>query len=157
MNQYGNNCLHGEYHKTSLICCFIVTTQNLIWPVVFYFYIHGDWQRIQIYLQECNVHENGITQAQKFVHSIDWEYNWELLIVCPHMPLCFKKIRTTTTTKFLISNTVVLNPYSHSTFDPQSFAPLHLYLKFQVHLIDLSKSDIQILYGLQIDNGIRQC
>ena len=31
---------------------------------------------------------------------------------------------TTTTTAFLISNTVVRNPYTHSTaFDPQSFAP----------------------------------
>ena len=39
----------------------------------------------------------------------------------------------------VISNTVVPNPYS------------------QVSLIDLSQSDIQILYGLQIDNGIRQC
>ena len=40
-------------------------------------------------------------------------HNWELLITCPRRPLCFKKIRTTTTTAFLISNTVVLNPYSH--------------------------------------------
>ena len=36
-----------------------------------------------------------------------------------------KKIRTTTTTAFLISNTVVLNPYSHSTaFNPHFFTPL---------------------------------
>ena len=42
-----------------------------------------------------------------------------------HRLLCFKKIKTTTTTAFLISNTVVLNPYSHSAAsDPQSFAPL---------------------------------
>ena len=42
-----------------------------------------------------------------------------------HRPLCFKKIEATTTTVFLISNTVVPNPYSHSTaFDPQSFATL---------------------------------
>ena len=67
-------------------------------------------------------------------------------------------MRATFTTAFLISNTVVLKPYSHSTtFDPQSFTPLHPYLKFQVRLIDLSQSDIQILYGLQIDNAIRQC
>ena len=31
------------------------------------------------------------------------------------------------------------------------------YLKFQVSLIALSQSDIQILYGLQIDNVFRQC
>ena len=30
-------------------------------------------------------------------------YNWELLIANPHRPLCFKKIRKTTTTAFLIS------------------------------------------------------
>ena len=37
---------------------------------------------------------------------------------------CFKKKRNTTTA-FLISNTVVPIPYSHSTvFDPQSFAPI---------------------------------
>ena len=29
--------------------------------------------------------------------------------------------------------------------------------KFQVRLIDLSQSSIQILYGLQIENGIPQC
>ena len=67
----------------------------------------------------------------------------------------FKKIKTTTTTAFLISNTVVPNSYSHSTaFNPQYFAPLS---KFQVGLIDLSQSDIQILYDLQIDNSMGQC
>ena len=50
-------------------------------------------------------------------------HNWEILITCPHRPLRCKKIRTTTTTAFLISNTVVLNPNSHSAaLDPQSFA-----------------------------------
>ena len=33
----------------------------------------------------------------------------------------------------------------------------HPYFKLQVLLIDLSQSDIEILYGLQIDNGVRQC
>ena len=33
----------------------------------------------------------------------------------------------------------------------------HPYLKFQIHLIDLSQSSIQVLYGLQTDDGIRQC
>ena len=82
-------------------------------------------------------------------------HNWELFIAHPHRPLCFKKIRTTTPIVFLISSTVVPNYCNHSTaFDPQSFAP---FSKFQVSLIDLSQSDIQILYGFQIDNGIRQC
>ena len=31
------------------------------------------------------------------------------------------------------------------------------YLKFQVRLIDLSQPAIQIPYGVQIDNAIRQC
>ena len=46
-----------------------------------------------------------------------------VLIARPHRPLCFKKIRTSTTTAFLISNTAFPN------------------LKFQVRLIDLSQSD----------------
>ena len=72
-----------------------------------------------------NVHANSITRVGKFMHSVDWEHIWELLIGCPHRPLCFKKIRATTTTVILISNTVVPNPYSHSTnFNLPSFAPL---------------------------------
>ena len=62
-----------------------------------------------------------------------------------HGPLYFKKIKTTTTTAFSISSTF-LNPHNHVTvFDPQPFAP---YLKFQVSLVDLSQSDIQIFYLL---------
>ena len=66
-----------------------------------------------------------------------------------------KKIKLTTTTTFLISNTVVPNPYSHII----AFIPhlSHPYLQFHNCLIDLSQPDIQILYGLQIDHGIRQC
>ena len=33
----------------------------------------------------------------------------------------------------------------------------HPYFKFQVLLMDLSQYDIETLYGLQIDNGVRQC
>ena len=33
---------------------------------------------------------------------------------------------------------------------------LHPYLKFQFRLIDLSQSNIQMLYGLQINNEVRQ-
>ena len=46
--------------------------------------------------------------------------------------------------------------YSHST----TYSVLNLllsYLKFQVRLIDLPQSAIQIPYGVQIDNAIRQC
>ena len=46
-------------------------------------------------------------------------HNGEIFIACPHYPFCFKKIRTTTTIAFLISNTVVPNHYDHSSaFDP---------------------------------------
>ena len=62
-----------------------------------------------------------------------------------------------------------LKNHYHSVFNfqytsPESLQPqyniLYLsnpYLKFHVRLIDLSQSDIQILTGLQICNGIRQC
>ena len=81
-------------------------------------------------------------------------HNWGLLITCAHKSLCFKKIRTTTTTAFLIFNTVVPNPYSLSTaFDSHSFVPL----SFRLRLIDLSHCGIQMLYRFQIDNSIREC
>ena len=52
-------------------------------------------------------------------------HKWELIFTCSHRPLWFKNIRKTTTTAFLISNTVVPNPCSHSrAFDPQSFTQL---------------------------------
>ena len=41
-------------------------------------------------------------------------------------------------------------------FDPQ-YSISQSYLKFHIRLIDLSQSDIQILYDFQIDNGIQQC
>ena len=59
------------------------------------------------------------------------EYNWELLIASAHVPLCFKKIRTTTTTTFLISITVVLNPYStESLVQHLILNPLDSYFNF---------------------------
>ena len=82
---------------------------------------------------------------------------WELLIASPHKPLCLKKMRTTFTTAFLILTqqswilTTIIQHYILNLSHP------HLYLKFQVHLIGLPQCDIQILYGLPIDNGIRQC
>ena len=82
---------------------------------------------------------------------------WELLIARPHKPLCLKKMRTTFTTVFLILTqqswilTAIMQHYILNLSHP------YLYLKFQVHLIDLPQCDIQILYSLPIDNGIRQC
>ena len=89
----------------------------------------GIYRPSQIACKFTTVHTNGVTRAQKFVHDIEWQHNRQLLIACTHRPLCFKKIRTTITIAFLIFNTVVPNPYNHSTaFDPQSFVPLHPYL-----------------------------
>ena len=53
-------------------------------------------------------------------------HNWKVLVARLHRPLlCFKKIRTTSTTVFLISNAVVSNPCSHNTaLDSQFLAPL---------------------------------
>ena len=66
---------------------------------------------------ELRVHENSCT-----VLLISPSKN---NLNLPHRPLCFKKIKATTTTVFLIPTTVVPNPYSHITaFDPQSFATL---------------------------------
>ena len=47
-----------------------------------------------------DMHANFNTCAQKCVHGIDWEHNWELFITFPDRPLCFKKIRTTTLQHF---------------------------------------------------------
>ena len=44
--------------KFSFICHFIVTAKNLIWPVVFYFSVHGDWKWNNIYLQHWWVTES---------------------------------------------------------------------------------------------------
>ena len=101
------------------------------------------------YNHERYVHASDVTCTRKSVHSIHssmlklFEFanlsinNWELLLTRPYRPLWFKKIRKitrplwfnkirkTTTTAFLMSNTVVPNPYSHSiAFDSQSFALL---------------------------------
>ena len=59
---------------------------------------------------------------------------------------------------FLISTLYSANSANTVTNSPQSaivqHSILHLllpYLKFQLHLIDLSQCDIHILYGLQLD------
>ena len=65
-------------------------------------------------------------------------------------------LRTTTITVFLISNTVVPNPYSHSaTFNPQSFAPLSLALiPFKICPSLIFKYFMSFKYVLVL---IRQC
>ena len=59
-----------------------------------------------------------------FVFIYVWNVLWKLSTVLsqlrttyhyPHRPLHFQKIRTTTATAFLISRTLVPNPYSYST------------------------------------------
>ena len=85
-----------------------------------------------------NMHTKDVEHIQKLVHIIDWEHHWQLPIAWPHRPLCFKKVRTTTITTFLISKTVVSKPGSYSTaFDSQSLTPLHPSSPSQVRLIDL--------------------
>ena len=73
-----------------------------------------------------NVHANSVTRTRKFVHGIDSSvYKKFESANLPHKPLCFKKIKANTTKAFLISSTVVPNPYSHSTtFNPQPSDPL---------------------------------
>ena len=110
-----------------------------------------------LWLQPCREHAS----KQRYTYTNICAWYWFLCVKkigsanLPHRPLCFKKIKTITTTAFSISSTVVLNPYSHSTaFGPQSFAPLIL---VGSSLIDLFQSDIQMLHNLQIDNGIQKC
>ena len=148
IHEKGEKNLIKKYCSVSLLLIFRKIFKILIFNSYFKYIDQVFTNCMHSYDHAHNMHVIGI----------DWEHNWELLIACPKRPLCFKKIRTTTTTGFLISNTVVPNPYSHSTtFDLKFFAPLHPYLKFQVRLIDLPQSDIQIFYGLQTDNSIWQC
>ena len=57
----------------------------------------------------------------------------------------------------LPSRTIVPTPYSHSAaFVPQSFSPLSLSSRSKFQVLDLSQSDIQIVYGSKINDCIRQ-
>ena len=73
----------------------------------------------------CSMHTSSGTCTEKFVLSSLCKFMCKFeSAYLPHRQLCFKKI-TTTTTAFLISNTVVSNPYGNSgAFNPLSFAPL---------------------------------
>ena len=80
-----------------------------------------------VFIMYYFLQEPRIIKIASCFHSlvISTCHNGELLITHPQRPWCSKKIRTTTITAFLISNTVVQNSYSNSTaFNPQSFAPL---------------------------------
>ena len=80
-----------------------------------------------------NVHTYSVNHTWKFVHGTDYR------------PWCFKKITTTITTAFLISNTVVSDPFCQRKHSILNFS--HPLPKFQDRLIDLFQSD----------NGIQQC
>ena len=67
LNQYIKIYLHRECHKTSFICCFVVTIENLLWLVVFYFSVHDDQQRNNIYLQRCR-----LCWSSKKSHQVGW-------------------------------------------------------------------------------------
>ena len=94
--------------------------------------------------------------TQKFVLEMDSSVKKQFKSAnLSHRPLYCKKIKKPLT--------------QHSQFSTQQSCVLtaiaqhlilnlpHPYLNFQVSLIDLSQPDIQILYGLQIDDGIQQC
>ena len=84
--------------------------------------VHGEDHACNMHAKAFCVHENSCTVLIPLRKN-----NLNLLISYTDHYYCFKKIKTTTTTVFLISNTVVPNPYSHSTaFDPHL---LHPYLK----------------------------
>ena len=57
--------------KTGFIRHFIVTAKNLIWPVVFYFFVHDDWKRNNIYLQHWWVTESlQIKERQSLTETL---------------------------------------------------------------------------------------
>ena len=92
----------------------------------FVFYLQFGSSGLHKFCMVMTVHASGIMHTQKFVLGIDFsmEKYFEFGNLS-HRPLCFKKIKTATTTEFLIFSTVVLDTYSHITgFNPQSFAPL---------------------------------
>ena len=111
--------------------------QNIFKTQVFTNCMHG-------YDCVSNANAYGITHTKKCVDSID-----SLMVL-----MVLTKIKTTTTA-FLISNTVVPTPSNHIV--QHSILNLsHPYLKLQITLIDLLQSEILIFHSLQIDHGIWQ-
>ena len=109
-------CRWEKYHWTGLLGC------QHMYSYVNIFFTAELKQASRMILPMyyfCESHE-----LWKMSTVLSTYHNWELLIARPHRALCFKKI-TTTTTAFLIFNTVVPNPYSNSTTsNPQSYTPL---------------------------------
>ena len=117
------------------ICCFFNFCRKHFWPIekliwldkkVFHWRVEASLNK-DGFIMYYFLQEPRIIKISSCFHSlvISTCQNGELLITHPQRPWCFKKIRTTTITAFLISNTVVQNSYSNNTaFDPQSFAPL---------------------------------
>ena len=101
---------------------------------IFHWIVEVGLKMILSCITSCKDHELWKLSAV-FVHWCYQPFTMEYYLSPTH-----KKITTTT---FLIFNTVVLNPYSHSiAFDPYL---LHPYLKSQVGVIDLSQSVTQYL------------
>ena len=99
----------------------------------------------------CTVTTMQVTCTQTFLDRQKFMYDVDFSVI-PQRPLHFMKIWITSTTAFLIPCTVVPNAYSHSKlFHPQSSATLSS-VSGSVNIVDLSQSDIHILYNLQIDN-----
>ena len=76
------------------------------------------------------MHSYNLAHKQHYTYTKIWARYWFFCVKIswisqsPTQTIMLWTIKTTTTTVFLISNTVALNPYSHSrAFDPQSFAP----------------------------------
>ena len=74
LNQYINIYFHRECRKTSFNC-FIVTAENLIWPVVFHFSVHGDWQR-NIYLEQCFMRQNQYQFKYMLILNLQGNYKF---------------------------------------------------------------------------------
>ena len=80
-------CRQEKYHWTGLFGLHIDHT-NMISELYQHMYLYTS----------CKSHE-----LWKMATVLSTCHNWELLIACPHRPLCLKKIRATTTTVLLIS------------------------------------------------------
>ena len=123
-----------NYHGTGPLCLHINYT-NMISELYQHMYSYNNISFVAELKQALRMILSCITSCEshellKLTTGLSICHNWELLIVHPNRPLCFKKIRTNTRSH-LIFNTVVPNPDSHSIgFDPQIFCTLILSSKY---------------------------
>ena len=121
-------CRRENYHGTGPLCLHINYT-NMISELYQHMYSYNKISFVAELKQALRMILSCITscvshELWKLSTGLSICHNWELVIVHPNRPLCFKKIRTNTRSH-LIFNTVVPNPNSHSIgFDPQIFASL---------------------------------